>query len=139
MAACRALLRTQGLDRAGKGGDQNWHGAGEGRNPGPGEGLGSEPCNGWLVGLRHGSTLPWGFQHLLSLQKGLGRLDPHTQSWPQSPTASWPPSSAGETCLPSHRGSHSASPLGAISPGISCRNSWEVRDKIRTPSSSGTR
>lgn len=52
MAACRALLRTQGLNRAGKGGDQNWHGAGEGRNPGPGEGLDSEPCNGWLVALR---------------------------------------------------------------------------------------
>lgn len=101
---CQASAQSPGLLAAGGGGGslhgpaqntgarQSWQRRGPelarcwGRKePRLGKGLGSEPCNGWLVGLRHGSTLPWGFQHLLSLQKGLDRLDPHTQSWPQSP------------------------------------------------------
>lgn len=52
VAGCRALLRTQGLHRAGKGEDQNWHGDRERGSPGPGKGLGSEPCTIRLVGLR---------------------------------------------------------------------------------------
>lgn len=85
---------------------------------------------GWW-GSGHGSALLRGSHHLLSLQKGLGRPDPRTQSWAQSRAASWVPSSAGETRLPGRRESRSASPPSHLGSRAGTRGRCETRSGPR--------